>query len=143
MGLPWLGFVFGLVVAKLLRQSEADVRAIAIETGIQNTGVSIFLLRFTLEPPAADLTTGECARNCRFDRLVRLYLYIISLPFLFSGTRVFRDNDADTVNDSIYNKIDLPIQTESAGENDVRTRPVVREAPSYYGHFDHFAVKRV
>lgn len=59
LGLPWLGFLFGLVIAKLCKQSQADVRAIAIETGVQNTGVAIFLLRFTLEPPSDDLTTGE------------------------------------------------------------------------------------
>ncbi|KAL6448342.1 hypothetical protein ACFW04_000347 [Cataglyphis niger] len=59
MGLPWLGFTFGLIVAKICKQSQADIRAIAIETGIQNTGVAIFLLRFTLKPPADDLTTGK------------------------------------------------------------------------------------
>lgn len=60
MGLPWLGFIFGFIIAKIFKQPQADIRAIAIETGIQNTGVSIFLLRFTLKPPAADLTTGKC-----------------------------------------------------------------------------------
>lgn len=59
MGLPWFGFMLGLVVAKICKQSQADLRAIAIETGIQNTGVSIFLLRFTLKPPDDDLTTGK------------------------------------------------------------------------------------
>jgi len=59
MGLPWLGFMFGLIVANICKQPQADIRAIAIETGIQNTGVSIFLLRFTLKPPDDDLTTGK------------------------------------------------------------------------------------
>lgn len=59
MGLPWLGFLFGMVVAFICHQPNQDIRAIAIETGIQNTGVSIFLLRFSLKQPAADLTTGE------------------------------------------------------------------------------------
>ena len=58
MGLPWIGFMFGWFVAYICRQPYQDVRAIAIETGIQNTGVSIFLLRFSLRQPAADLTTG-------------------------------------------------------------------------------------
>jgi len=61
MGLPWLGFMFGFIVAYICKQSQADIRAIAIETGVQNTGVAIFLLRFTLKPPADDLTTGEYA----------------------------------------------------------------------------------
>lgn len=59
MGLPWLGFTFGFIIAYICKQSQADIRAIAIETGIQNTGVAIFLLRFTLKPPADDLTTGK------------------------------------------------------------------------------------
>lgn len=59
MGLPWLGFTFGFVVAKIFKQSQPDIRAIAIETGVQNTGVAIFLLRFTLKPPEDDLTTGK------------------------------------------------------------------------------------
>lgn len=59
MGLPWLGFIFGFIVAKICKQPQANIRAIAIETGIQNTGVAIFLLRFTLQPPADDLTTGK------------------------------------------------------------------------------------
>lgn len=59
MGLPWLGFLFGMGVSILFRQPDQDIRAIAIETGIQNTGVSIFLLRFSLKQPEADLTTGK------------------------------------------------------------------------------------
>ncbi|XP_063975461.1 P3 protein isoform X2 [Diachasmimorpha longicaudata] len=57
MGLPWLGFICGLLAMTICRQPRADVRAIAIETGIQNTGIAIFLLRFSLKQPAADLTT--------------------------------------------------------------------------------------
>ena len=59
MGLPWLGFIFGYIVAIIFRQNEPDIRAIAIETGIQNTGIAIFLLRFSLKQPAADMTTGK------------------------------------------------------------------------------------
>ncbi|XP_011303911.1 P3 protein [Fopius arisanus] len=57
MGLPWLGFICGWLAMMICRQPRADVRAIAIETGIQNTGIAIFLLRFSLKQPAADLTT--------------------------------------------------------------------------------------
>jgi sodium/bile acid cotransporter 3/5 len=56
MALPWLGFAFGCMAARLCRRPVEDVIAIAIETGIQNTGVSIFILWFTLDQPAGDLT---------------------------------------------------------------------------------------
>lgn len=56
--LPWLGYSFGYLMAFVLRQSPKDCLTIAIETGIQNTGISIFMLRFALPQPQADLTTG-------------------------------------------------------------------------------------
>lgn len=58
MGLPWIGFIGGFIIASLFRRPHLDVRALAIEVGIQNTGISIFLLRFALPQPEGDLTTG-------------------------------------------------------------------------------------
>ncbi|XP_030380934.1 solute carrier family 10 member 6 [Scaptodrosophila lebanonensis] len=57
LALPGLGYIFAWTAAKLLHQDAADALTIAIETGIQNTGISIFFLRTTLEPPQGDLTT--------------------------------------------------------------------------------------
>ncbi|KAJ8920283.1 hypothetical protein NQ315_011944 [Exocentrus adspersus] len=57
MALPWLGYVSGYLIAKLLKQPPPDCLTIAIEVGIQNTGIAIFLLRFALPQPQADLTT--------------------------------------------------------------------------------------
>lgn len=57
LGLPWLGYLMAWVLAKIARQNPKDSLTIAIETGIQNTGIAIFLLRFTLDQPEADLTT--------------------------------------------------------------------------------------
>lgn len=56
--LPWVGYILGYLAAFVLRQPPADCLTIAIETGIQNTGISIFMLRFSLPQPQADLTTG-------------------------------------------------------------------------------------
>jgi len=55
MGLPWLGFAFGLVIAILSRQPKPNVLAISIETGIQNTGIAIMLLQLSFTQPDADL----------------------------------------------------------------------------------------
>jgi len=57
MLLPWLGYLLGGGLAIILRREWEDVVAIAIETGVQNTGLSIFALRFSLAQPEADLTT--------------------------------------------------------------------------------------
>ena len=60
MGLPWIGFAFGCTLARLTRRPTADVIAIAIETGVQNTGMSIFILWFTLDQPLGDMTGLFC-----------------------------------------------------------------------------------
>ena len=56
MGLPWMGFLFGFGFAKLCKRPIEDVVAIAIETGVQQTGMSIFILWFTLDQPMGDMT---------------------------------------------------------------------------------------
>lgn len=58
MALPWIGYLSGYLMGLILRQNAPDCLTIAIETGIQNTGIAIFLLRFALPQPEADLTTG-------------------------------------------------------------------------------------
>lgn len=45
------------MVATIFRQKHEDRLAIAIEAGVQNTGIAIFILRFALGQPQADLTT--------------------------------------------------------------------------------------
>lgn len=55
MCLPWLGFAFGCTFARLCRRPVEDIIAIAIETGVQNTGVSIFILWYSLDHPLGDI----------------------------------------------------------------------------------------
>lgn len=52
-----LGYVFGGGVASIFRQPWRDSLAVAVETGIQNTGIAIFVLRVTLDQPEADINT--------------------------------------------------------------------------------------
>lgn len=59
LGLPWLGYLLAYGLAKLFKRSSTDSLTIAVETGIQNTGIAIFLLRVALPQPEADLTTGK------------------------------------------------------------------------------------
>uniref|UniRef100_A0A1I7SD61 P3 protein n=2 Tax=Bursaphelenchus xylophilus TaxID=6326 RepID=A0A1I7SD61_BURXY len=55
--LPWCGFMFGCFTAIFLRQKPEDVTAIAIETGVQNTGIAIMLLKFSFAEPDADISS--------------------------------------------------------------------------------------
>ncbi|CAH1401527.1 unnamed protein product [Nezara viridula] len=57
MLLPWIGYLSGWVFSYLLNQSDENKLAITIETGVQNTGISIFLLRTCLPQPDSDITT--------------------------------------------------------------------------------------
>lgn len=45
------------MLALIFGQEKRDRLTIAIEAGIENTGIAIFILRFTLGQPQADLTT--------------------------------------------------------------------------------------
>lgn len=58
MLLPWIGYFSGWVFSYLLNQPNENKLAITIETGVQNTGISIFLLRTCLPQPDSDITTG-------------------------------------------------------------------------------------
>ncbi|XP_065340438.1 sodium-dependent organic anion transporter-like [Cloeon dipterum] len=53
---PILGYLFGAILSMLFRQSEKDVIAISIETGLQNLGIAILLLKTTLERPERDIS---------------------------------------------------------------------------------------
>ena len=55
--LVWLGYGFGALACVVFRQPWKDAVAVAIETGIQNTGIAIFVLRLMLPQPEADINT--------------------------------------------------------------------------------------
>ncbi|CAB3406091.1 unnamed protein product [Caenorhabditis bovis] len=55
LALPWCGFMFGCFFALLTKRSPEDVTAIAVETGIQNTGIAILLLKASFDQPDADI----------------------------------------------------------------------------------------
>jgi sodium/bile acid cotransporter 3/5 len=65
MALPWLGFAFGFITAKFLGRTLEDTIAIAIETGVQNTGVSIVILWNTLKHPVGDLAGKFFINACQ------------------------------------------------------------------------------
>ncbi|CAJ0597106.1 unnamed protein product [Cylicocyclus nassatus] len=53
--LPWCGFMFGCFASIITRRPPGDVTAIAIETGIQNTGIAILVLKASFAQPDADI----------------------------------------------------------------------------------------
>lgn len=57
--IPWTGFLLGLLTSKFARFSKPDIISMTIESGIQNTGIAIYMLKVCLPQPDADLTTGD------------------------------------------------------------------------------------
>ncbi|XP_013397631.1 ileal sodium/bile acid cotransporter-like [Lingula anatina] len=53
--LPYAGFIAGGLVTLATRQSWERIKTVAIETGIQNVGVAVVLLRFSLPSPEGDI----------------------------------------------------------------------------------------
>uniref|UniRef100_A0A0N5AHU2 Ileal sodium/bile acid cotransporter n=1 Tax=Syphacia muris TaxID=451379 RepID=A0A0N5AHU2_9BILA len=54
--LPWCGFTVGCFASLLTGQDPKVVTAVAVETGIQNTGIAIMLLKFSFPQPDADIS---------------------------------------------------------------------------------------
>ncbi len=79
MALPWLGFAFGFITARSLGRSMEDTIAIAIETGVQNTGVSIVILWNTLKHPVGDLA-GQLSERHRQKFFIALFNILKSKP---------------------------------------------------------------
>uniref|UniRef100_A0A7E4VVR5 Ileal sodium/bile acid cotransporter n=1 Tax=Panagrellus redivivus TaxID=6233 RepID=A0A7E4VVR5_PANRE len=52
---PWIGYILAYLVAWLCRRNHIDRLTIAIETGVQNVGIAIIMLMFSLPEPEVDL----------------------------------------------------------------------------------------
>lgn len=53
--LPWVGFVLSSTVAFIFRQPKKRIITIALETGIQNVGIPILILMYSMSQPEGDL----------------------------------------------------------------------------------------
>ncbi|XP_055390154.1 hepatic sodium/bile acid cotransporter-like isoform X2 [Condylostylus longicornis] len=93
MGLPWFGYILSYLIALMLKQNKEDCLTISIETGLQNTGIAMFLLRFSLEQPEADLTSVIPVAVSFMTLLPLLILYSIQR---FLCTSAMKEEDIST-----------------------------------------------
>ncbi|CAH1185766.1 unnamed protein product [Phyllotreta striolata] len=77
MGIPWVGYLAGYLLAKLMGRNAADCLTIAIEVGTQNTGIAIFLLRMALPEPEGDLTTIAPVAVAVLTPFPLLFIYFV------------------------------------------------------------------
>ncbi|CAL1544816.1 unnamed protein product [Lymnaea stagnalis] len=82
--LPYLGFLLGGIVACIFRQGNVNIITIAVETGIQNTGIPIVLLRLSLLGPDKDTSIVAPVASALFTPipLVIGILYVQTRMFL-------------------------------------------------------------
>ncbi|BHF82930.1 hypothetical protein SprV_0802607000 [Sparganum proliferum] len=53
--LPWTAFLAAGLIAYLLRRPRAEILTIAIETGIQNIGIAVLVLIYSMPQPEGDI----------------------------------------------------------------------------------------
>lgn len=53
--LPWIGFLLAGLLAFFCRRPRAEILTISIETGIQNSGIAILVLIYTMTQPEGDI----------------------------------------------------------------------------------------
>ena len=58
--LPWFGYLLGFLGARILRLNRRDSLTISIETGIQNSGIAIMILKYSIEKPEGEIGVILC-----------------------------------------------------------------------------------
>ncbi|KFM59814.1 Sodium/bile acid cotransporter, partial [Stegodyphus mimosarum] len=53
----WTGFIAGALASMVFRFPTSDMVAVAVETGIQNSGIAFVLLSYTLKPPVSEMAS--------------------------------------------------------------------------------------
>lgn len=88
-----MGYIFGWLLARFCcSQSSKDALTIAIETGIQNMAIAMFMLNFSLPQPLADLTSVVPVANILLTPIPLFVYYIIQkLKDIFHTEREQKD----------------------------------------------------
>ena len=113
LSLPLLGFGLGCFLSTLCLREPKDIIAIAVETGIQDTGMAIFVLWFKMDHPAGDpaaVSTEAVASLTPVHLLAALGYYSLRTKLCTGQIKqkkeenTFKDNDAE----ALYRPSDTP-----------------------------------
>ncbi|CAH8862058.1 unnamed protein product [Trichobilharzia szidati] len=74
--LPWFGFSLAALFALILRQSRKLIVTVALETGIQNIGVAILVLLYSMPKPAGELGAIIPITVAMFTPLPLYFIYL-------------------------------------------------------------------
>lgn len=112
LALPWCGFMFGCFTALLTKRKPEDVTAIAVETGIQNTGIAILLLKASFGQPDADIGSLIPVIVAAFTPGPLLLGAAVHLTFKWMRNRRQKSTDADSIEKQSVELIDASKLTE-------------------------------
>lgn len=77
--LPWMGMSLGFIFSLITRRDKSHSIAIALETGIQNTGIAIIVLKYSMPQPDGDLGTVIPLIVALFTPVPLYLIYIVIL----------------------------------------------------------------
>uniref|UniRef100_A0AC34QCL2 Uncharacterized protein n=1 Tax=Panagrolaimus sp. JU765 TaxID=591449 RepID=A0AC34QCL2_9BILA len=124
--LPFGGFMFGCITSILLGQKPRDVTAIAIETGIQNTGIAIMLLKFSF--PDADTAMLIPVIVACFTPFPLLFSYGVHSLIKYVKNRPSSLIDVEKENQSVIFHANENVH-KTAHCQSYDERPLIRKSP--------------
>uniref|UniRef100_A0A914EF73 Uncharacterized protein n=1 Tax=Acrobeloides nanus TaxID=290746 RepID=A0A914EF73_9BILA len=135
--LPLCGFMFGCFISILLRQPPPNVTAIAIETGVQNTGIAIMLLKFSFQEPDADISALLPVIVACSTPLPLLFGYVIHkiIKCARNSTQTARvDVEYVAEKDGIDTPKKISISLGSTQLDHTQSRPLIKNSrlPSFF-----------
>jgi sodium/bile acid cotransporter 3/5 len=77
--LPYFGYILGGLIAFVVRLPWERVKTVAIETGMQNTGIAIILMMFAFPPPDGFIAAVAPIASAI---MTPLPLFAITIPYL-------------------------------------------------------------
>ncbi|XP_060841208.1 ileal sodium/bile acid cotransporter-like [Rhopalosiphum padi] len=113
--IPWTGYLIGLITSMLACLPTPDIISMTVESGIQNTGIAIFMLKFSLGQPAADITTVIPVAVALMTPIPLLIAFIIKKCF---GKKDGIVNIQDPATESMLNKRECEEVPPANSENE-------------------------
>nr|AKN21470.1 slc10a-3 [Schmidtea mediterranea] len=75
--LPWVGFSLGYLLSLVTRRTKKQSIAISLETGFQNVGIAIIILKYSIPQPEGDLGAVMSVIVSIFTPIPLYVLYLI------------------------------------------------------------------
>ncbi|OWF37931.1 ileal sodium/bile acid cotransporter-like [Mizuhopecten yessoensis] len=119
--LPYVGFLFGGIVALLTRRNKSDILTIAIETGIQNSGVAIVLLQLSLPHPDSDIAIVapvNCSLFTPIPVVIAIIVHVIRKRWFRKDEDKDTKQEVGTANEDADQNVSLTFHSQSGKDGE-------------------------